>query len=102
MADPEPKRRAPDERRVGRLSRQSGYLPVHQPGTGEGRFPRARSSYGHRGRNNTGKTYITDSLYGFLKTWEDWPGAPQCLFEAPSDFPSINGIAETLLRKRRR
>ena len=53
------------------------------------------------GRNNTGKTYITDSLYGFLKTWEDWPGAPQCLFEAPSDFPSINGIAETLLRKGR-
>ena len=26
------------------------------------------------GRNNTGKTYLVYTLYGFLKTWEDWPG----------------------------
>ena len=26
------------------------------------------------GRNNTGKTYLVYTLYGFLKTWEGWPG----------------------------
>ena len=26
------------------------------------------------GRNNTGKTYLVYTLYGFLMTWEDWPG----------------------------
>ena len=26
------------------------------------------------GRNNTGKTYLVYTLYGFLTTWEDWPG----------------------------
>ena len=26
------------------------------------------------GRNNTGKTYLVYALYGFLTTWEDWPG----------------------------
>ena len=26
------------------------------------------------GRNNTGKTYLVYTLYGFLKTWEHWPG----------------------------
>ena len=24
------------------------------------------------GRNNTGKTYIVYTLYGFLKTWKNW------------------------------
>ena len=27
------------------------------------------------GRNNTGKTYLTYTLYSFLKTWDTWPGA---------------------------
>ena len=27
------------------------------------------------GRNNTGKTYLAYTLYGFLKTWDTWPGA---------------------------
>ena len=27
------------------------------------------------GRNNTGKTYLTYTLYGFLKMWEQWSGA---------------------------
>ena len=27
------------------------------------------------GRNNTGKTYLTYALYGFLKNWLGWPGA---------------------------
>lgn len=26
------------------------------------------------GRNNTGKTYLVYTLYGFLTWWEDWPG----------------------------
>ena len=26
------------------------------------------------GRNNTGKTYLAYTLYGFLKTWDTWPG----------------------------
>ena len=26
------------------------------------------------GRNNTGKTYLTYTLYGFLKQWMGWPG----------------------------
>ncbi len=28
------------------------------------------------GRNNTGKTYLTYSLYGFLRLWKGWPGGP--------------------------
>lgn len=28
------------------------------------------------GRNNTGKTYLVYTLYGLLKTWEDWIGSP--------------------------
>lgn len=27
------------------------------------------------GRNNTGKTYLAYTLYGFLKNWTAWPGA---------------------------
>lgn len=27
------------------------------------------------GRNNTGKTYLTYALYGFLKAWTGWPSA---------------------------
>ncbi len=26
------------------------------------------------GRNNTGKTYLVYTLYGFLKMWKNWPG----------------------------
>ena len=26
------------------------------------------------GRNNTGKTYLVYTLYGFLKTWKNWSG----------------------------
>ncbi len=48
------------------------------------------------GRNNTGKTYITYSLYGFLKNWRHWPGASEFLTGAPAVFPSMTGIAETL------
>ena len=39
------------------------------------------------GRNNTGKTYLVYTLYGFLKMWHAWPGATTALpgKTAPSD-----------------
>ena len=36
------------------------------------------------GLNNTGKTYLVYTLYGFLKTWEDWPGAALLAARAPT------------------
>ena len=57
------------------------------------------------GRNNTGKTYIAYTLYGFLKMWKDWwPYADDFLTgEKPSDarFPDINSIAEQLVQESR-
>ena len=53
------------------------------------------------GRNNTGKSYIANVLHGFLKTWEDWSGAPKYLLRAPVGFPNIEGIAETLANRGR-
>ena len=49
------------------------------------------------GRNNTGKTYIAYSLYGFLKTWQG-PSevASDFLLARPALFPNIGGIAEKL------
>ena len=32
------------------------------------------------GRNNTGKTYLAYTLYGFLKVWKEWPGLTGALF----------------------
>ena len=48
------------------------------------------------GRNNTGKTYISYSLYGFLKAWQHWPGVREFLIGAPQGFPGIAEIAESL------
>lgn len=48
------------------------------------------------GRNNTGKTYIAYSLYGFLKTWRHWPGASDFMLELPDAFPSAQEIAGRL------
>ena len=33
------------------------------------------------GRNNTGKSYLTYTLCGFLRLWRSWPGAPSFLFK---------------------
>ncbi len=66
------------------------------------------------GRNNTGKTYLTYTLYGFLKTWKDWPGPAlrtrraraaerpgrgerYPVFEQISDQVDQNGQAEVLV-----
>lgn len=43
------------------------------------------------GRNNTGKTYLVYTLYGFLKTWINWPGpAPS----VPEQAEARPGAAE--------
>lgn len=44
------------------------------------------------GRNNTGKTYIAYSLYGFLKSWMSWLRAG----EIGADFPQICAISDGL------
>ena len=44
------------------------------------------------GRNNTGKTYLAYSLYGFLKSWRGWPEADSLLDDDPK--------AETVVDRR--
>ena len=52
------------------------------------------------GRNNTGKTYIVYTLYGFLKMWEGWPHADEFIMKQHQDhFPNIQAIANDLIRE---
>ena len=54
------------------------------------------------GRNNTGKTYLVYTLYGFLKMWNAWPAANRALrrVESPSDDgPDLPQVFEQLLRE---
>ena len=56
------------------------------------------------GRNNTGKTYIVYTLYGFLKMWRGWSLAGNALAnEKYSDaaFPDIKKIAQELSQEGR-
>lgn len=51
------------------------------------------------GRNNTGKTYIVYTLYGFLKMWETWPRPSRFLVRRKrfeSYLPDLQRIAEEL------
>ena len=48
------------------------------------------------GRNNTGKTYITYALYGFLKSWTSWATAPNVLENTSEYFPSVATMTEDL------
>lgn len=48
------------------------------------------------GENNTGKTYLTYTLYGFLKTWENYLTIPVPNFEQLDD----NGVMEVNLQDR--
>ena len=41
------------------------------------------------GRNNTGKTYLVYTLYGFLKTWRAWPGFAYHLAHGPTGTPPM-------------
>ena len=53
------------------------------------------------GRNNTGKTYIVYTLYGFLKMWETLPHAKRLLLRhkrSEEDFPNLQHVAEQLIR----
>ena len=51
------------------------------------------------GRNNTGKTYMSYTLYGFLKIWKSWPYAESFFAEQRSpeaQFPDIRKIAKKI------
>ena len=43
------------------------------------------------GRNNTGKTYLVYTLYGFLQMWHSWPGAAAPYAGDRSRAPSERG-----------
>ena len=56
------------------------------------------------GRNNTGKTYLACTLYGFLKTWERWYDANYFLQSAEhydADFSGIGWITDKVIREGR-
>ena len=53
------------------------------------------------GRNNTGKTYITYSLYGFLRTWRHAEAVSDFLLARPALFPGVAGIADKLRKSGR-
>ena len=52
------------------------------------------------GRNNTGKTYIAYTLYGFLKMWKQWPAADRFLLgkDRLEVFPDLRSVAEQMVR----
>lgn len=58
------------------------------------------------GRNNTGKTYLAYTLYGFLKMWKAWPGIDTFSHlndssvdrDHPVDAPDLPRISEQLRR----
>ena len=48
------------------------------------------------GRNNTGKTYLAYTLYGFLKLWKGWPGADDYFLASKSTTQAGKLIRETI------
>ena len=56
------------------------------------------------GRNNTGKTYLAYTLYGFLKTWMQWYSATplmQKIEDCIDEFQGIPWIADKVSREGR-
>ncbi len=60
------------------------------------------------GRNNTGKTYVAYTLYGFLKMWPNWPPLPEFLDElvqlppfsgTKSRPPAMKTLARTVVEQ---
>ena len=52
------------------------------------------------GRNNTGKTYLAYTLYGFLKMWKDWPEAFFMLSSGnKTPFSTLHDIAKQVIRE---
>lgn len=52
------------------------------------------------GRNNTGKSYLVYTLYGFLKMWDSWPGIQQFLTrngQSRVGIPDMSKIARRLI-----
>lgn len=48
------------------------------------------------GRNNTGKTYIVYSLYGFLKGWMGWPQAEEFVAKEADEFPEVKALRDAV------
>ncbi len=48
------------------------------------------------GRNNTGKTYVVYSLYGFLKAWDRWSWEPGFMMRRSDTFPEVKAISDGL------
>ena len=44
------------------------------------------------GRNNTGKTYLAYTLYGFLKMWQAWPGVNRVLHSYDSSIDGAHSV----------
>ena len=54
------------------------------------------------GRNNTGKSYLVYTLYGFLKMWNDWPGIRGFLErrrKSQTEILDISEVAQQLYRE---
>lgn len=50
------------------------------------------------GRNNTGKSYLVYTLYGFLKMWNDWPDVRRSLARRRKPRAEIPDMAEIVDR----
>lgn len=48
------------------------------------------------GRNNTGKTYLAYTLYGFMKAWNNWPGADEYFLSEKKSSEVTKLIKETV------
>ena len=48
------------------------------------------------GRNNTGKTYLAYTLYGFLKVWKSWPSADDYFLNGKPPSDIARTIKETI------
>ena len=56
------------------------------------------------GRNNTGKTYLVYTLYGFLKMWNSWPELERFLLDddnSSTGLPDLRQTARQLAREGR-
>lgn len=54
------------------------------------------------GRNNTGKSYLVYTLYGFLKMWNGWPGIHRFLLgrrKKKTGIPDMNEVADRLIEE---
>lgn len=50
------------------------------------------------GRNNTGKTYLAYTLYGFLKLWRGWPGADDYFTDSEA-MPQVARLIEETIQE---